>query len=693
VRRILLPAALAALALVGGTTTIPATASPRILPATSTRAPDAACAEPVLDRARRALDVKKNDSPAFRQAAARNDETVAGFAAMADDKAMWLDQCGATFYVEPAQPLPAPETEPQEAPITTQATPTDVFALQSKPGAARTIYLDFTGVTITNTVWNTTYNQPTITAEPYSNSAPADTNFTDAERAEIYEAWQVVAEDYAPFDINVTTADLGPAAIDRASPSDTQYGSRVIVTGSGPISASCYCGGVAYVDTFSLTSQHAYYQPAWAFTSGVGVNGLNIGQVASHEAGHNLGLAHDGTPTASYYSGSGAWAPIMGASYNRRVSQWSAGEYPGANNTEDDLSLISEHAPVRTDDHPSTALNAVTVTEGSPVAGTITTRTDTDAFKFVGSGLTSVSATTQTADLANLDIQLRIVDATGTTIAQVNPPVSLLGLGILDNPSGLNATWTGDLPSTPATYTAIVDGVGSGTPSNAGDYSDYGSLGNYMVSVDNDPTTPQPPPTPTPPASEPPVSEPPASPPATPETVTVKEQHLTGLRPGQAFTAQLAVSGNLSPATWSALTSPPPGLTLSPDGTLSGTPVKVGVFDFLARARSGTSSDSATITVTVTNGPLTFTTRRLRAARVGRSYKETINVIGGIGRYTWSRPQVLPAGLKIRVSADRKKMTFSGRPTKPGKYTLRLRVKDASGEVLVRKFVLAVKTR
>ena len=61
-----------------------------------------------------------------------------------------------------------------------------------------------------------------------------------------------------------------------------------------------------------------------------------VAEAASHEAGHNMGLSHDGTSTAAYYGGQGSgatgWAPIMGVGYYKNLSQWSKGEYALANN-------------------------------------------------------------------------------------------------------------------------------------------------------------------------------------------------------------------------------------------------------------------------------------------------------------------------------------------------------------------------
>ena len=103
----------------------------------------------------------------------------------------------------------------------------------------------------------------------------------------------------------------------------------------------CGCGGHAYLDVFDSTYSHDYYQPAWVFPQALSNNSKYIADAASHEAGHNFGLSHDGTRTAPYFGGSGGWGPIMGSPYGQPITQWSNGSYAGANNTEDDLALIA----------------------------------------------------------------------------------------------------------------------------------------------------------------------------------------------------------------------------------------------------------------------------------------------------------------------------------------------------------------
>src|SRR4030095_5463619 len=56
-----------------------------------------------------------------------------------------------------------------------------------------------------------------------------------------------------------------------------------------------------------------------------------------------------------YFAGQGSgnvsWAPIMGVGYYNNVTQWSKGEYPDANQTQDDVAIITGKLTTRADDH------------------------------------------------------------------------------------------------------------------------------------------------------------------------------------------------------------------------------------------------------------------------------------------------------------------------------------------------------
>src|SRR5690606_8519996 len=132
----------------------------------------------------------------------------------------------------------------------------DPFKLHSKPGSKKTIYQDFDGHTLTGTYWNDNHPDPFLLRAPSWSS-------DSARSADMTSVWRRVAEDFAPFDVDVTTEDPGYDAINRSSSADDTYGTRLVITGMD-IDRFCPndCNGIAYVGTFNVTSSHDRYQPA-----------------------------------------------------------------------------------------------------------------------------------------------------------------------------------------------------------------------------------------------------------------------------------------------------------------------------------------------------------------------------------------------------------------------------------------------
>ena len=199
----------------------------------------------------------------------------------------------------------------------------DTFFLESNPGASKTIYLDFDGHHSVNNQWGHDIVFPAFDRDGDPNS------FSNSELIEIQRQFQNVAEDFLPFDVNVTTRDPGVAALVKDSASDQFYGIRSLNTqytdgfGNGT-------GGIAYLNSFSYSTD----TPVFAFNKGEN----NGGMTNSHEIGHSLGLNHDGLGSQTYHPGTGSgptgWGPIMGAPFGKNLTQWSNGDYTDATNTE-----------------------------------------------------------------------------------------------------------------------------------------------------------------------------------------------------------------------------------------------------------------------------------------------------------------------------------------------------------------------
>jgi PKD repeat protein len=402
-----------------------------------------------------------------------------------DVDALIISDEGDVLYADPVPPeLPA-ETGPEAegaAPEPNASASDDAFWLHSRPGAPNVVYLDFDGHSFSNTAWSS----GTIDARPFDLDGSPST-FSAGERAAIAEIWHRMAEDLAPFDIDVTTeepASFGP---------DT---GRVLITSKtdahGATMPYGTAGGVAYVGVWGYSNYASYYSPALVYYDNLAKATTYIAEACSHEFGHNLGLSHDGTSSVTYYAGHGSgytsWAPIMGNSYYNNVTQWSNGEYADANNAQDDLAIISGKLDLVTDDHGDTRSAATPLVKDSSGAvvvtnpeldphnsyphnkGAIETVGDQDVFSFnVAAGLVDLTidpawdAFYRTSKRgANLDIQASLLDANGAILASSDPT------------SDTSASVSASVAA--GTYYLEVKGVGNGN------YSDYASAGQYFIS-------------------------------------------------------------------------------------------------------------------------------------------------------------------------------------------------------------------
>ena len=398
------------------------------------------------------------------------------------DSSLWVDADRRLFYVDPAPQQAAADVA--SAALTGTPSGSQALFLHSRPDAKRTVYLDFDGVGPSyggaiGGAWSTrTYTGGDGNAEPYSLDSIATAAFSSAELTDIVSIWQRVAEDFAPFDIDVTTQEPAPERIDRTGSGDLEYGTRVAITSSA---TSCGCGGVAYVGVFDQypgSRTHAYYQPAFVYNKGA----KYAAEAATHEAGHNLGLSHDGTASVGYYEGHGAWAPIMGVGYYRPLSQWSKGEYAGANNPEDDYAVIAANGGTQVPDTAGTAL-----TLGTTVHGLLGVGEAGDTYSVTVPGGTSVTIAADHAEVSpNVDLRL-LLDGVPVTDAG---PVVLNA----DVATGLGAS-VAVSPTTETTYAVTVSGAEFGADATAG-YSNYGSIGTYSLLATSAPVTASAPPTP-----------------------------------------------------------------------------------------------------------------------------------------------------------------------------------------------------
>lgn len=333
-----------------------------------------------------------------------------------------------------------------------------VPVLNSWDSASATIFLDFDGQTVTGSNWN-------------YNGRPIYCGASGLDATQITEVFNRVAEDYRPFDINITTDSTKY----WSAPANRRM--RVIVT----VTSDWYgaVGGTAMVGTFTTGDN----TPCFVFSQRLGFNVKKISESAAHEAGHTLGLYHQSsydascTKTSDYNYGQGSgeigWAPIMGAGYYQNMTLWNNGPNTfGCSDYQNDLSIITENNgfTYREDDHGNTFDNARPIPLSNnqfTASGIIERSTDKDVFSITlsSSGRFQLSAIPYNVGTGNagsdLDIQLTLYRA-DRTIVNVYNPGSLLN-------SVIDSTFSA------GTYYLAVEGRGNVYAPN------YASLGSYAL--------------------------------------------------------------------------------------------------------------------------------------------------------------------------------------------------------------------
>jgi hypothetical protein len=292
------------------------------------------------------------------------------------------------------------------------------------------------------------------------------TTFNQEEKDTITEVWQRVAEDYRPFNVNVTTVE----------PADPENGKALrVAIGGHPrdwleTDPNKAWSGVSDIGSFVNRSQYVVYVFSERIEEMVatGVKDWDgrlvqlrsaLANTVSHEAGHAFGLYHqrqytpDGTILLNQYNpGSATWTPIMGDNLasdrttwhdgpinvrwvedfgaqwiNQNNMQVIAAAIDGATNARDD--------GYRPDDHGNTMPTATPLAAANPrvggkgpasalqsVTGIIHKTSDVDYFSFHVEGTTQVRFTVDVAPVGpNLDIKLEVRNSRGKVIASADP--------------------------------------------------------------------------------------------------------------------------------------------------------------------------------------------------------------------------------------------------------------------------------
>lgn len=379
------------------------------------------------------------------------------------------------------------------------------FALNSKPNSSRTIALIFRGYDPTNTRFEKVAGTPHFPEYSIDNSP----SFSDEEHARIQDIWARVAEDFAPFDVNVTTEQVSPDRLSRSGPEDRVYGAPVVITSEiETVLRASFNKAGGYINSFDKFDDRRKPIIVYSRVLGRG-HPTPIADMISHMIGHSLGLlddvelefdidrqVYDLTQTGRVTGADFSVAPIMGSSYGADVTQFSNGQYPGALNQQDDIAvMIRNGLPLRTDDHgtlrttasPLNVTPAAVATQGvdsfmtamtaavepsvppqritASHQGVVERMNDHDLF-YINAGVGELNVEVQSISSApNINLALYLFTANAVQIA-------------IDNPSNsLGASFRYDIRQPGGYFIKVVPAAAAGVPA-------YGNRGAYHLTAD-----------------------------------------------------------------------------------------------------------------------------------------------------------------------------------------------------------------
>ncbi|HDS1580679.1 TPA: autotransporter domain-containing protein [Stenotrophomonas maltophilia] len=176
-----------------------------------------------------------------------------------------------------------------------------------------------------------------------------------------------------------------------------------------------------------------------------------------------------------------------------------------------------------------------------------------------------------------------------------------------------------------------------------------------------------------------------------PPTLAASPASLAAATAGSAYTATLSTSGGAAPYSYQLIGTLPTGLSLSPNGTLSGTPTTAASYTFSVRVTDSSTGDGParkdTAYTLVVNAPqLAFALSSLPQSSTAIAYAQRLQVSGGAAPYSFAVSSgTLPAGLALATDGS-----FSGTPRGAGSYAFSVTATDANGFTASQAYTLQV---
>ncbi|MBB3609589.1 putative Ig domain-containing protein [Rhizobium sp. BK602] len=164
-------------------------------------------------------------------------------------------------------------------------------------------------------------------------------------------------------------------------------------------------------------------------------------------------------------------------------------------------------------------------------------------------------------------------------------------------------------------------------------------------------------------------------------TISLSPSSLPAGTTGAAYSQTVTASGGTSPYSYAITAGAlPAGLTLSSSGTLSGTPISGGTFNFTVTATDSSTGTGAPFTASrayalaIAAPTITIAPTTLPAGTVAAAYSQTITASGGTSTYSYAiTAGALPPGLALSSAG-----ALSGTPTASGTFNFTVTATDSS---------------
>jgi large repetitive protein len=165
---------------------------------------------------------------------------------------------------------------------------------------------------------------------------------------------------------------------------------------------------------------------------------------------------------------------------------------------------------------------------------------------------------------------------------------------------------------------------------------------------------------------------------------------------GQAYTAPALTAQNAtSISSWSLTGGTlPPGMTLNPNGVISGTPTASGQFNFTVQANASPNSDTKSLSIFVMaplelqalDGKKAPTTGFAAKSLLNATLTTGVKAVGGRGGYTFASAGALPPGITLDPSTG----AITGAGTRAGTFSPTITVTDQTGAKLSLPFRITI---